>query len=236
MAQNTSVGVLSNIFTAPQAAFQAIRERPNAWLPLLILIVGTFAVQFSYLRSVDLPWLIDQQLQAGGAQLTEEQRSQAVDAALQIPATVLAVIQGISGGVGILIIYALVALYYTAVSFATHDGVKFGQWFALIAWCSLPGALGLLAVLVNLAVSDARFMPQEQINPLSFASLLAIDMQSATIAERILLSLDVTFVWAVVLQILGYQAFTQRSIVKSTFIVLAPLACIALLGSLAALT
>jgi hypothetical protein len=235
MAQNTSAGVLSNIFTAPQAAYQAIKERPNPWLPLLILAIGTFTVQFYYTQAVDLAWLFDQQLQVGG-NLTEEQRRQAVDGMLRVPATVLAAAQGVSGVIAILIVYALVSLYYTAVSFATHDGVKFGQWFALIAWCSLPGVLGLLASLVNLAVSDVRFMPREQVNPLSFASLLAIDPQGATIVQRVLLSLDVTVLWAIVLQVLGYQAFTRRSIVRATVVVLGPLALIVLLGSLAALT
>ena len=65
MADSSSGSVLVNIFTSPSAAFAAIKARPSPWLPLLILIVGTFAVQSTYLQVVDLPWLIDQQLQAG---------------------------------------------------------------------------------------------------------------------------------------------------------------------------
>jgi hypothetical protein len=198
-------------------------------------MIGTFVVQYAYMLAVDLPWLMDQQLQAGG-NLTEEQRSQAVDAATSIPPSVLGAIQGVSGAVIILIVYALIALYYTGVSFATHDGVKYGQWLALIAWCSLPGVLGMIASLVNLQVTDARFLPQEQLNPLSFGSLLALDPQGATIVQRILMSLDVTVLWATVLQILGYQAFTRRSAVTATIIVLGPLALIVLIGTLAALT
>jgi hypothetical protein len=231
---DSSVGVLSNIFTAPSLAFAAIKERPSPWLPLLTLLIGIFVVQFAYLQIVDLPWLLDQQFQAGG-NLTEEQRTQAVDAAMRVPSTVLGTIQGISGAIVILVIYALVALYYTGVSFATHDGIKFGQWFALIAWCSLPGVLGMIASLVNLVVADARFLPSEQLNPLSFGSLFAIEPQGATILERILMSLDVTVLWATVLQILGYQAFTQRSIATAAVIVLGPLAVIVLIGVLLAL-
>jgi hypothetical protein len=231
---DSSVGVLSNIFTAPSLAFAAIKERPSPWLTLLTLLIGIFVVQFAYLQIVDLPWLLDQQFQAGG-NLTEEQRTQAVDAAMRVPSTVLGTIQGISGAIVILVIYALVALYYTGVSFATHDGIKFGQWFALIAWCSLPGVLGMIASLVNLVVADARFLPSEQLNPLSFGSLFAIEPQGATILERILMSLDVTVLWATVLQILGYQAFTQRSIATAAVIVLGPLAVIVLIGVLLAL-
>ena len=53
----TTAGVLTNIFTAPQAAFAAIKERPNPWLPLLAMMGGTFVVQFLYMQLVDLPWL-----------------------------------------------------------------------------------------------------------------------------------------------------------------------------------
>jgi Yip1 domain len=232
---DSSVGVLTNIFTAPQAAFAAIKERPNPWLPLLVLMIGTFAVQFAYMQAVDLPWLIDQQLQQAG-NLTEEQRSQAVDGATRIPPSVLGAIQGVSGGIVILIIYALIALYYTGVSFATNDGTKYKQWLALIAWCSLPAVFGLIASFVNLQVTDARFLPAEALNPLSFGSLLALDSQGATIVQRILMQLDVTVLWSVVLQILGYQAFTQRSVVTATIVVLGPLAVIVLITSLFALT
>jgi hypothetical protein len=88
---------------------------------------------------------------------------------------------------------------------------------------------------VNLAVSDARFLPAQQLNPLSFSSLLGIDPQGATVVESILLSMDITTLWSTVLQILGYQAFTQRSIVRATIVVLGPLAVIVLIGSLSAL-
>jgi hypothetical protein len=231
MADSTSVGVLTNIFTAPQNAFAAIKERPNPWLPLLVLMIGTFAVQFTYLTSVDLPWFLDQQLQTAG-NLTEQQRSQAVDATTSVPATVLGAVQGISGAIAILIIYALVALYYTGVSFATNDGTKFQQWLALIAWSSLPAVFGMIASFVNLQVVDARFLLPQGLNPLSFGSLLALDPKGAPLVQTVLMQLDVTVLWSIVLQILGYQAFTQRSAVMSTVVVLGPLAVIVLIASL----
>jgi Yip1 domain len=234
MADSTTVGVLTNIFTTPSLAFAAIKERPNPWLPMLVIILGTCAVQFVYTQSVDLAWMLDRQFEA--ANMTEEEREQAVEGAMRIPPLAYGFIVAIPAAIAILVIYSLIALYYTGVSFATNDGIKFGQWLALIAWCSLPSVLGLAASLVNLVVTDARFLPAEQLNPLSFGSLLAIDPQGATTVERILLSLDVTVLWSTVLQILGYQAFTQSSIVRATIVVLGPLAVIVLIASLFALT
>jgi hypothetical protein len=235
MADSTSVGVLSNIFTAPSLAFSAIKERPNPWLPLLVLMTGVFLQQFLYMQAVDFPWLMDQQLQQAGG-MTEAQRAQTVDAMTQLPQSVIGAIQGVSGAITILAVYALIALYYLGVSFATNDKTKYQQWLALIAWCSLPSMLGIIASLVNLQVTDARFLLPTQLNPLSFGSLLNLDPQGATFVETILMSLDVTILWSTVLQILGYQAFTQRSIAFSTAVVLGPLALIVLIGSLFALT
>jgi len=235
MADSTSVGVLSNIFTAPSVAFAAIKERPNPWLPLLVLMTGTFLQQFMYLQAVDYPWLIDQQLQQAGG-MTEEQRTQTVDMMTSLPKGAIAAIQGVGGAITILVIYAIIALYYLGVSFATNDKTKYQQWLALIAWCSLPSVLGIIASLVNLQVTDARFLLPTQLNPLSFGSLLDLDPRGATTVETILMALDVTVFWSTVLQILGYQAFTQRSLTFATVVVLGPLALVALIASLFALT
>lgn len=234
MAETSSVAVLTNIFTAPQAAFAAIKIRPNPWLPLIAIILANCIVQFTYTQVVDLGWLIDTQL--ANADMTEEQRAQAVEGALRIPPLAYGFIAAIPSAIGILAIFSLFALYYTGVSFATNDGIKFGQWLALIAWCSLPSVLGQIASLVNLLVNDARFMPAQALNPLSFGSLLAIEAEGANFVESILLALDVTTLWSVVLLILGYQAFTQRSAGMAALVVLAPYVLIVLIVSLIALT
>ena len=90
MADSSSVGVLSNIFTAPSQAFAAIKERPNPWLPLLVLIGAVFIVQFVYMQVVDFPWLMDHQLQQGGGNMTDAQRAQIVDATTKVPPSVSA--------------------------------------------------------------------------------------------------------------------------------------------------
>jgi hypothetical protein len=232
MSDSSSVGVLSNIFTAPSQAFAAIKERPNPWVPLSVLMIAVFVVQFAYMQAVDLPWMFDQQLQQGGGDMTDAQRAQAVDVMTRLPPSVLGSIQGIGGALSILIVYALFALYYLGVSFATNDGHKFQQWLALIAWCSLPSVLGYIASLVNLQVTDARFLLPTQLNPLSFGSLLGIEQQGGSTVETILMALDVTVFWSLALMIMGYQAFTQRSIAASALIVLAPYAVIAGIVSL----
>src|SRR5688572_2928127 len=187
MADSSSVSVLVNIFTAPSAAFAALRERPNPWLALLIVLGLTAVVSFLYLQVVDLPWMLDRQLSQGG-QLTDAQREQMVEGALRISPTIYGVIGIVTGTLWLLIVLAVIGLYFTAVSFATNDGVKFGQWFAMGAWALMPMVFGLAATFVNLLVSDARFLAPEQLNPLSFANLLGIEMEGASQGQIALLS------------------------------------------------
>ena len=235
MANTATLAVLTNIFTSPGEAFAAIKERPSPWLPLAAILLGYCAVSFLYLNAVDLPWLMDQQLQQAGSDLTDEQRAQTVEAAAQIPSTVYAAIGAGASCFAILIVFALVALYYTGVSFATNNGIKYKQWFALIAWCSLPIVFGLLAAIVFVLVSDVRFVAQESLNPLSFGNLLSIDPAGTPTLQRVLLSLDPTTIWSLVLSVFGYQAFTQRSTVHSALVVLAPLFVIVLLFTVLAM-
>jgi hypothetical protein len=234
MANTSALAIATNIITAPGEAFAAIKEKPSPWLPLLLVMLGYCLTTYLYMNAVDLPWLLDRGLE--NAELTAEQRRQAVDAMTQISPNLLAAGSAAGTCIAILIVYALTALYYTGVSFATNTGIKYHQWFGLALWCSLPTVLGLLATLVNILTGDMRFVPQEAINPLSFGNLLGIDPTTITdIVQRVLLGLDPTTLWTVALSIFGYQALSRKSIVHSAIVVLAPVATIVLVSVLASL-
>jgi hypothetical protein len=235
MANESALAIATNIFTAPNEAFPVIKEQRKVWLPILALIIGFSAVSFAYMNAVDLPWFMETQLQAGNAELTDEQREQALAAATRISPMVYGAIGAVTSSAAVLLWLFVVALYYTGVSFLTHDGVKLKQWFALLCWCSLPTVLGALAQLVNVLATDARFMMQDEINPLSFGSLFSVERQGVTIVQRVLLSIDVTSLWALVLSVLGYQAWTNSSMMKTIAIVLGPIVVIVAISTLAAL-
>jgi Yip1 domain len=230
MADTSTMSIATNIFTSPGEAFAAIKERPSPWFPLLILVGAYCAVSVLYLYRVDLAWMIDSQLAASG-NLTEEQRTQAVDAALRLPRGVYVAFGVLSALIVYPLLFAIFALYYTGASFFTNTGVKFKQWFALLAWCCLPFLLGLLATLVYIVSGDVRFVGQEGLNPLSFGNLLGIDSAGAPTVQRVLLALDPTVIWTVVLTVFGYQALSQRSILHAATVVLAPYALIVLVAA-----
>ena len=234
MADSSYVALATNIFTAPREAFIALKERPRVLLPVLVLLIGFATVSFYFLSHVDMGFFLDNQLRNGNANLTDAQREQAVAAAAKIPPLVYGAIGALSSSL-IFLVYFVVAAYYTIVSFVTGDGVRLKQWFALVCWCALPQVFGVAAQLVNMVVNDPRFMLQDNINPLSFGNLLSIDRTGAPMVQRILLGIDITAIWTVVLQVLGYQSFTKSSYAKSAAVVLGPLALTVLIGTLLAL-
>src|SRR5262249_23746777 len=150
----------------------------------------------------------------------------------KLPRAVYAMFGAAGGAVGLPVVLALTALYYTGVSFLTRDNVKFEHWFALTAWCAIPLAFGLVASPVHVLSGDARLMRPGELHPFAWGSLFGIDMAGATTVQRILLGRDVTAVWSVVLSIIGYQAFTKRSTAFSALVVLGPLALIVAIGTL----
>jgi len=230
MANTSNIAIAANIFTSPGEAFAALKERPRIWFPLLILIGAYCAVSVLYLSRVDLGWMLDNQLSAN-PNLTEEQRAQAVDAAMQLPRGVYMAFGVVSALIAYPLIFAIFALYYTGVSFFTNNGVKYKQWYSLLAWCCLPFLLGLTATLVYIITGDVRFVGQEGLNPLSFGNLLGIGSTGTPMVQRVLLALDPTVVWTVVLSVLGYQALSQRSILHAAAVVLAPYVLIVLIAT-----
>jgi hypothetical protein len=232
MAERSSLATAANIFAAPNEAFQSIKDRPTFLLPLAVLLLGYSLVSLLYMNSVDLPWYIGQQLESSDAQMTNAQREQAIETASSIPPLALGATGAAVSSIAVVLWIFVIALYYTGVSFATSDGIKLKQWFSLTCWCTLPAVLGLLASIVNILAGDARFMPQQSINPLSFGSLFSIEPEGAGIVQRILLQLDLTSIWAIVLMVLAYQAWTQRSLAKTIAVVLGPIAAIVVIVTL----
>lgn len=226
MADKSALAVAVDLFTAPNQAFAEIKERPRVWLPLIALIVSYAAVSFAFMTSVDLEWFFDQQLQQSNADLTDLQREEMVRVQTSLGPTTLGAIGAVTSPLAVILGLFVAALYFTGVSFVIHDGVKLRQWFAFSAWCFLPIVLGIIASLINILVSDARFMAQDQINPLAFGNLLGIDREGLTGLQRGLLSVDLTTVWATVLCVLGYQAWTKRSTALAVAVVLGPVALI----------
>jgi hypothetical protein len=212
---------LTNIYVAPGAAFAALKERPTALLPALALILAACAVTLIYYSGVDVGWLLDRSIDP--ARLTPEARQALAAAATGRARYVTMVTSTAAASLLVLVVFLVNAGYLSLVSAFTNDGVRFKQWFSLVCWSSLPGLLSQIASLVNLAVNDVSHLPQEHINPLSYASLVDLELAAGTgTGTRILASMDPLVLWTLALMAIGYRLWTGKSIVASALIAWAP--------------
>jgi hypothetical protein len=222
MSTNGLGETLINIFTSPGEAFTALQHQPRILFPLALLIVFNVGASLLYMRSVDIPWLLETTSQQALERLPDDQREQALENISKTSPTVVTAIAGVQSGLSLLILLFLPAAYLAIVSLVTNDGYKLKRWFSLVCWCSLPLLLAIVATLANILAGDASHLAPERLNPLSFGNLLGLET-GTNIASRVLRSLDLTSVWSLVLLVLGYQAWTSKPLGKSAAIVLAPM-------------
>ncbi len=218
-----SLATAVDVVVSPDEAFRRLHERPTCLVPLLVLIVLTGAVVFWYYQLVDLPWLVESQMPESAPQgqpLTALERPGA--------ATVLGGLAALAGGAGLAIGLLVLAGYLAFVSMLTNDGGTFRRWFSLVCWSCLPMAFTQLATGVNLLVNDVARMPPTELNPLAFMNLLGIEAELAGV-QAFAANLDPITIWATILIVLGYHAWSQRPIWKAAAVVLGPFAVIAAL-------
>lgn len=222
---------LIDIFTSPGDVFASLKDKPSFLLPVVLLVGASCAVIVWYYSLVDIPWLMERSFEMSQPDIPADQRAQMLEQASQAPRGMLASTSAIAVGVVVIVLLLAMGLYLTIVSMLTNDGLRFSQWFSLVSWASVPVVLSSAASLVNLAVRDATFLPAEQLNPLALANLLGLEVRTG-FPDSLLLYVDPTSIWALVLMIVGYRQWTGKDFAVSALIVAAPLLTIIVAGTL----
>lgn len=228
MSMTSALATAVNVFASPGEAFRTIRERPTFLAPWLLICIATAAVNWFYISEVDLGWLIEQQLRAQTfIELTDAQIEDRVNAVADGGRGAL-IAQGVLGSFLVITLLMLIqAAYLKIVSAFRKDGVRYKQWFSLVAWTSLPVLLTSIATIIFVLTSDVRFVAQTGINPLSFANLLQIDMSEAGTGLSIALGLSPINIWSLILVIFGYRVLADSGLGSSIAVVLGPVILVA---------
>lgn len=200
------------------------------------MILGNCAVILWYYNVVDLPWMLETSLLAAQPDLPDDVREQAIERFASVSPSMAGGFAAASSAVAVVVLMLLAAGYFSLVSMATNDGIRFKQWLSLAAWSSFPLLAASIASLVNLAVNDAAHLLPTALNPLTFANLLGLDpAPGGGFLARWLQYTDVTTVWAFALMVVGYSVWTGKSAAVSSAIVLGPFAVIIAVSALFAL-
>ena len=138
-----------------------------------------------------------------------------------MPQGTMAVIYGITSMISIGVMYLLHAVYFLIVSKVNGDGFEFKQWLSFVSWTSLPAALAFIAMFVMMFSSENMQIAQEALNPLSLNELF-FGMEPSKGMGRLLSSLHFPQFWSLAVMVIGYKAWTNKSMMSSALVVLMP--------------
>jgi hypothetical protein len=196
---------IGNVILEPSPTFARLKDKPRAWVPLLLLVLLTLGITFWYVSTLDFAWFREHMLAAQG-NVKPEQR-----AALEhflTPKTMMWS-SGAGAVLGTPVVCALAALYYLLAAKVMGTGIGYGKWFGFAVWTSIPRLLALPLSALQIVTSGGRLAP-EDMNMVSL-NYLALHLPMSSPWFGLATNLDLTSLWAVALAVIGLKAWTGRS-------------------------
>lgn len=195
---------IGNVILEPSPTFARLKDKPRAWVPLLILVLLTLGVSFWYVSTLDFAWFREHML-AAQANLKPEQR--AAMAHFLTPKTMMWS-SGAGAVLGTPVVCALAALYYLLAAKVMGTGIGYGKWFGFAVWTSIPRLLALPLSALQIMTSGGHLAP-EDMNMVSLNYLL-LHLPMSNPWFGLATNLDLTSLWAVALAVIGLKAWTGR--------------------------
>lgn len=211
-----------NILTAPKAALIELKQQPNFLFPLIsILLISALAIGY-YFTKVDFAWLIDHMVETQSVGKSPDE----IEGMRKGLGAMSQTVMGISSIIGAIlvtpIIYLLIALYLFLVNkILDSEAISFRSWFSLVCWTAIPVVFTGLASLVNVLLATDGQLALDSINPISFNNLFIHLIPSDPLFGPIN-NWDPMTIWSLALAVFGYSLWTQKSLIKSAVVVLAP--------------
>lgn len=207
------------MFAEPGRAFAAVQQRSMAWLPLLLIMLGSTALFFWYFQIVDFAWLQDRMV----AGIPEAQGSEAAHKLMSKDAMQISMLGGTL--VGIPLFYSLVAMYFLIVAKIKNLDLGFTKWFSFVSWASLPALLSLPLGAMQILLASNGQLELDQLNPVSLNQLF-FHIETGKPWASLLESIDITSVWSAVLMVVGFQVWSKASRSTAILVVAIPYAVI----------
>lgn len=198
---------LIDIFLQPGPVLQRQYDKPNGWLPVLLLAVASALFIYLYFSKVDPEWFTRTSIERSGEELTRQQAdaiaaSGGSSAMLIWPST-------IGGVIAFLLFQTILALYFLLAGKVTGLAVGFKRGLALAGWSSMPALIGTLLGIYG----TVGMAPQTFIDALSFTTvdpmLLQLPIDSPW--KGLATSFSFLTLWTVGLAALGWKLWSRSS-------------------------
>jgi len=218
--ESGALRTVQNVLLEPATAFAQLRERPSWLLPLVLVAGGNALAVLWYFSILDYPWFMEGLLYAGGADPSPEQIAQFNEQMESFSPAVFMISGFLGASLGLILIWILQAAYLTLVSALTGDGLRFGNWFCLVAWTAVPALFSVVGSAITLLLNPDGQIGQTEIDPLLLGNL-GVQFGDSPI-NNITNAVSLTYLWSLALLVYGYRQWTGGSWLRSAPIVLLP--------------
>ncbi|HEX2122950.1 MAG TPA: Yip1 family protein, partial [Thermoanaerobaculia bacterium] len=207
---------IAGVLFAPVDTFRDIARRPDILVPLLVILIVSFAGSILTMNLVDWDAMIAQQ-----SEQMKRQNPNMTDADIERMSGMTRAMGKVSAFVGPLVMiawYAIVAgVLLLAFRLMGGEGT-YKQAFSATLYAWMPLVLfGVIATIVIMA--RGSFDPTQMATLVKSNPAFLVDMKEQPVLFSLLSSLDVFTIWTVILLIVGFAALSKSSIGKSATIV-----------------
>jgi hypothetical protein len=195
---------LIDIYLQPGPVLQKQYERPNGWLPILLIAAVGALFTYRYFSTVDISWFFRESAELDGRELSKAELDamdrQAAGSATLWASTLFSVVVSVALPL-IWAIYLLLAGKFTGLT------VSFKQGLGLAGWAAMPGIIGsLLALYGTFGMS-----PQTYVTDLMLTSLdpMLVQLPPESPWKSFASAFNFLNLWVIGLAALGWKLWSK---------------------------
>ena len=207
--QMSGIARAFNVLFSPKATFEDIARKPGWVMPIVLLTVLSIGVGVLISKKVDWTSFIRQQNEKSARfqNLPEDQKERSIEVGAKIAPTIGWCI-AIIGPIFFTLILAVI--YQLAFNVISGAGLKFPYSFGAAAHASMPGIFTAILTMVVLSMKNYGDVNPQTMLASNLAAFLPGD--SAPWMISLGTSLDIFWIWTLVLFAIGFRAGNPRKI------------------------
>lgn len=189
---------LIGIIVSPTKTFEAIRQKPAIWIPMLVLLLVPAAYYFfmwDYLAPAMIITL-EEQAAMYGTEVTPDM----MDLQMNI-----AKYSTYATGIGFIIVNLISAVYYLIANSIANGDAKYKHLLSMSLYISM---IGLLSLLVSAITTILGMDPTTPLT--SVASFLPASMYG-TVIYALLSTVEVFSIWSIIITVMGLRIVANMS-------------------------
>ena len=208
-AQTGTLGRMIGALLNPRSTFEDIVHRPSWVAPIVLLSILSLAVTTLFSQRVGWEQFMRKNFEQSPrtAQMTPEQRQQALDRAVPIAKTI--------GYIGATIGYSVIALLLAAIFLGVFNliagaGLRYNTSLGIVAHALMPGAISGVLAIVLLYLKDPDTIDLEHLVGSNLGTFLGSDTPRwlITLAS----SIDLFAFWIIFLLATGFSVASPKKV------------------------